>query len=216
MRASSCPHLSPNVARDWKRPLAELLKSLTNERKIFTLNIFKTNNNSNQHVNLIKHFFSLSSLLHISPQEKNSFLNYNVSCIMTLPPYQRKGYGRLLIDFSKWKLFLINRKILCVKASHAHGRTCGHGDGGNYNYSNSHKRGKNAFPLAETMMHHRQVNLHSQSESESGQTKAKNRVSTFSPQTENVWVWVWVYADDRDMWRDKDRGWVNLILALTL
>ncbi|KAF0305461.1 Histone acetyltransferase KAT7 [Amphibalanus amphitrite] len=33
-------------------------------------------------------------------QEKNSFLNYNVSCIMTLPPYQRQGYGRLLIDFS--------------------------------------------------------------------------------------------------------------------
>ncbi|CAD7079793.1 unnamed protein product [Hermetia illucens] len=32
-------------------------------------------------------------------KEKNSFLNYNVSCILTLPPYQRKGYGRLLIDF---------------------------------------------------------------------------------------------------------------------
>jgi histone acetyltransferase MYST2 len=27
-------------------------------------------------------------------------LNYNVSCILTLPPYQRQGYGRLLIDFS--------------------------------------------------------------------------------------------------------------------
>lgn len=34
-------------------------------------------------------------------QEKNSFLNYNVSCILTLPPYQRQGYGRLLIDFSE-------------------------------------------------------------------------------------------------------------------
>eukprot|EP00102_Acyrthosiphon_pisum_P008910 XP_003246272.1 PREDICTED: histone acetyltransferase KAT7 [Acyrthosiphon pisum] len=32
--------------------------------------------------------------------EKNSFLNFNVSCILTLPPYQRQGYGRLLIDFS--------------------------------------------------------------------------------------------------------------------
>ncbi|GAB6027413.1 Histone acetyltransferase kat7, variant 3 [Chamberlinius hualienensis] len=32
-------------------------------------------------------------------KEKNSFLNYNVSCILTLPQYQRKGYGRLLIDF---------------------------------------------------------------------------------------------------------------------
>lgn len=38
----------------------------------------------------------------LSLQEKNSFLNYNVSCILTLPPYQRKGYGRLLIDFSKY------------------------------------------------------------------------------------------------------------------
>lgn len=33
-------------------------------------------------------------------KEKNSFLNYNVSCILTLPPHQRKGFGRLLIDFS--------------------------------------------------------------------------------------------------------------------
>ncbi|KAM7315781.1 hypothetical protein ISCGN_005564 [Ixodes scapularis] len=33
-------------------------------------------------------------------QEKNSFLNYNVSCILTLPPYQRQGFGRMLIDFS--------------------------------------------------------------------------------------------------------------------
>lgn len=41
----------------------------------------------------------------LSLQEKNSFLNYNVSCILTLPPYQRKGYGRLLIDFSKSPLY---------------------------------------------------------------------------------------------------------------
>ena len=33
-------------------------------------------------------------------KEKNSYLNYNVSCILTLPPFQRQGYGRLLIDFS--------------------------------------------------------------------------------------------------------------------
>merc|ERR1712142_958242 len=32
-------------------------------------------------------------------KEKNSYLNYNVSCILTLPPYQRQGYGRLLIVF---------------------------------------------------------------------------------------------------------------------
>ncbi len=34
-------------------------------------------------------------------KEKQSFLNYNLSCIMVLPPHQRKGYGRALIDFSK-------------------------------------------------------------------------------------------------------------------
>ncbi|XP_015789864.1 histone acetyltransferase KAT7 [Tetranychus urticae] len=33
-------------------------------------------------------------------KEKNSFLNYNVSCILTLPPYQKQGFGRMLIDFS--------------------------------------------------------------------------------------------------------------------
>ena len=26
--------------------------------------------------------------------------DYNVACILTLPPYQRKGYGNLLIEFS--------------------------------------------------------------------------------------------------------------------
>lgn len=50
-------------------------------------------------------------------QEKNSFLNYNVSCILTLPPYQRKGYGRLLIDFSKYKHYHCRCQslYLCVK-----------------------------------------------------------------------------------------------------
>ena len=40
-------------------------------------------------------------------KEKNSYLNYNVSCILTLPPYQRQGYGRLLIDFS----YLLSRSV---------------------------------------------------------------------------------------------------------
>ena len=34
-------------------------------------------------------------------KEKHCQQKYNVSCIMTMPHYQRKGYGRLLIDFSK-------------------------------------------------------------------------------------------------------------------
>jgi len=33
-------------------------------------------------------------------KEKNCHNNYNVACILTLPPYQRKGYGRLLISIS--------------------------------------------------------------------------------------------------------------------
>lgn len=33
-------------------------------------------------------------------KEKHCQQKYNVSCIMILPQYQRKGYGRFLIDFS--------------------------------------------------------------------------------------------------------------------
>lgn len=36
-------------------------------------------------------------------QEKESTEDYNVACILTLPPYQRRGYGKLLIEFSEWK-----------------------------------------------------------------------------------------------------------------
>jgi hypothetical protein len=39
-------------------------------------------------------------------KEKESFLNYNLSCIVTLPHHQRKGYGRLMIDFS----YLLSRR----------------------------------------------------------------------------------------------------------
>jgi histone acetyltransferase MYST2 len=33
-------------------------------------------------------------------KEKQSVMNYNLSCILILPPYMNKSYGRLLIDFS--------------------------------------------------------------------------------------------------------------------
>lgn len=33
-------------------------------------------------------------------KEKYSREGFNVACILTLPPYQKKGYGRLLIEFS--------------------------------------------------------------------------------------------------------------------
>lgn len=32
-------------------------------------------------------------------QEKHSEEGYNLACILTLPPYQRKGYGKFLIAF---------------------------------------------------------------------------------------------------------------------
>lgn len=40
-------------------------------------------------------------------QQKCSVEN-NLSCILTLPSYQNKGYGRFLIDFSKFHPFLVN------------------------------------------------------------------------------------------------------------
>ncbi|CDH50462.1 histone [Lichtheimia corymbifera JMRC:FSU:9682] len=39
-------------------------------------------------------------------KEKRSVMNYNVSCILTLPVHQRKGYGQYLIDFS----YLLTKK----------------------------------------------------------------------------------------------------------
>ncbi|KAA8571356.1 hypothetical protein EYC84_000674 [Monilinia fructicola] len=43
-------------------------------------------------------------------KEKESQDNYNVACILTLPQYQRKGYGRLLINFS-YELSKIEGKL---------------------------------------------------------------------------------------------------------
>lgn len=40
-------------------------------------------------------------------KEKYSSQRYNVSCIVTLPQYQKQGYGRFLIDFSKWQIPLM-------------------------------------------------------------------------------------------------------------
>ncbi|KAL6925437.1 Histone acetyltransferase [Hanseniaspora valbyensis] len=42
-------------------------------------------------------------------KEKMSQENYNVACILTLPQYQRKGYGRLLIEFS-YELSKVEKK----------------------------------------------------------------------------------------------------------
>lgn len=45
-------------------------------------------------------FFQGFHLVGYFSKEKLSQQKYNVSCIMTLPQYQRQGYGRFLIDFS--------------------------------------------------------------------------------------------------------------------
>ena len=50
-------------------------------------------------------FFSLfisrwtTSMFLLVLQEKSSPDDYNLACILTLPPFQRKGYGKLLISF---------------------------------------------------------------------------------------------------------------------
>lgn len=35
-------------------------------------------------------------------KEKESSEDYNVACILTLPPFQRRGYSKILIEFSKF------------------------------------------------------------------------------------------------------------------
>lgn len=40
-------------------------------------------------------------------KEKVSYDDYNLACIVVLPPYQRMGYGMLMIEFSGYRpLFL--------------------------------------------------------------------------------------------------------------
>lgn len=46
-------------------------------------------------------------------KEKESKKNYNLSCIMTLPHHQRKGYGAFLIDFS----YLLSRRQLIFEGT---------------------------------------------------------------------------------------------------
>ncbi|VDI64229.1 histone acetyltransferase MYST4 [Mytilus galloprovincialis] len=48
----------------------------------------------------IQHFLQEYRPSKLLPKEKHCQQKYNVSCIMTMPQYQRKGYGRFLIDFS--------------------------------------------------------------------------------------------------------------------
>ena len=50
---------------------------------------------------LTEHLFRFGShVVGYFSKEKESPDGNNVACILTLPPYQRKGYGKLLIAFS--------------------------------------------------------------------------------------------------------------------
>lgn len=42
-------------------------------------------------------------------KEKFSADDYNLACILTLPPYQRKGFGKFIIAFS-YELSKVERK----------------------------------------------------------------------------------------------------------
>ena len=42
-----------------------------------------------------------TSQINVRLQEKISYDDYNLACIIVLPPYQKKGYGMLLIEFSE-------------------------------------------------------------------------------------------------------------------
>ena len=49
----------------------------------------------------------------LAVQEKFSEDGYNLACILCLPPHQRKGYGKFLIQFCKLGLVLVSLFFLC-------------------------------------------------------------------------------------------------------
>lgn len=61
------------------------------------------------HCNIINNIFSKiikgCHLVGYFSKEKHCQQKYNVSCILTMPQYQRQGFGRFLIEFSAYCLF---------------------------------------------------------------------------------------------------------------
>jgi histone acetyltransferase MYST1 len=49
-------------------------------------------------------------------KEKKSEQGYNLACILTLPAYQRKGYGKALISMS-YELSRLEKKVCCTAVS---------------------------------------------------------------------------------------------------
>ncbi|CAG02868.1 unnamed protein product, partial [Tetraodon nigroviridis] len=56
-------------------------------------------------------------------KEKESTEDYNVACILTLPPYQRRGYGKLLIEFKVITDELLNVSLAGYELSKVEGKT---------------------------------------------------------------------------------------------
>ena len=50
-------------------------------------------------------------------KEKDSPDDYNLACILTLPPYQRKGYGKRLIAFCTYPVSRGASLVLTVRSS---------------------------------------------------------------------------------------------------
>jgi histone acetyltransferase MYST1 len=51
-------------------------------------------------------------------KEKCSEDGYNLACILSLPPHQRKGYGKFLIQFCTYRL------SSCARLAHRHTMQC--------------------------------------------------------------------------------------------
>lgn len=73
------------------------------EEKIPSTESHSTQKNSTPNFRTVHHIVGYFS------KEKHSVENNNLACILTFPPYQRKGYGKLLISLS-YELTKIERK----------------------------------------------------------------------------------------------------------
>ena len=47
-------------------------------------------------------------------KEKVSYDDYNLACIVVLPPYQRMGYGMLMIEFSRYFFYRVSTESITL------------------------------------------------------------------------------------------------------
>ena len=67
-----------------------------------------------------------SHLVGYFSKEKYSFEDYNVACILTLPPFQGHGYGRALIEFCMQQPHRYLPVFLCYLVSTPHADASAH------------------------------------------------------------------------------------------